>query len=38
MQYSQNHSTAIAFILCVFDFIFDFKGSIIRIFVQINIL
>ncbi len=35
-KYSRNHSTAIVFILCVFDLIR--RRSIIRIFVQINIL
>ncbi len=37
-KYSRNHSTAIVFILCVAYFILSDNGSIIRIFVQINIL
>ncbi len=39
-KYSRNHSTAIVFILCVAYLILSYDGSIIRIFVfvQINIL
>ncbi len=37
-KYSRNLSTAIVFILCVAYLILSYDGSIIRIFVQINIL
>ncbi len=37
-KYSRNHSTAIVLILCVAYLILSYDGSIIRIFVQINIL
>ncbi len=37
-KYSRNHSTAIVFILCVAYLILSYDRSIIRIFVQINIL